>query len=234
MNATDLLWVHTNGGTVTIKPNSKSPNVKLFYVGSSGVSPLIGDQRKRPVTSLVIEFTVPKDRFPERDLIVIETLLGDNRALHLLELTWNRDGSSHIDLKRVWINVPGRMIQGFSSRDGSTGLTVVVNGKVYSTHTDESSSGKIDADTICQYASGRISDSEFLERAGKVVAPASAEVRNVAAEQLADFLLQAISIASEPLSFNPFKKGRIKRIRELWKIMTDLNQGVQAFRKFLR
>lgn len=234
MNATKLLWVRTNGGTITIRPNTESLNVKLFYIGSSGVSALIGDQRKNPVTSLVIEFAVPKDGFPERDLIVVETLLGDNRALHLLELTWNVDGSSYIDLKRVWINVPGRMIQGFSSRDGSTGLTVVVNGKVYSTHTDESGSEKIDADTICQYASGRISDSEFFERVGKVATSASTDVRNVAAEQLAQFLAEAISIAQEEISFNPFKKGRIRRIRELWARMMNPNQSIKAFRKFLR
>ncbi len=232
MNATDLLWVRTEGGVVTIRPNPKNPRAQLFYIGSSGSAPLNQDQRKKPVSQLVIEFAVPEGDFTKKDLIVVETFLDGDRVPHLLELTWRKDGSSRIYLGDTWISAPGRAIQSFTTKGGRTGLSVMV-GDILCTTINHDGSDGVNADIICQYAAGRITDFPIPQGADKVTGSADTYT-NVAAEQLAQFLAEAISIAQEKPSFNPFKKGRIRRIRELWAKMMDVNQRVKAFRKYLK
>jgi hypothetical protein len=230
MNAIDLLWVRPQGGVVTIRPNPKNPKIQLFYIGSSGSAPLNREQRKKPVSQLVIEFPVPEGDFTKKDLIVLETFLDGNRVSHLLELTWREDRSSRIYLSNTWISAPGRVIQSFTTKEGRTGLSVMVGSILCATINRDGSDG-VDADIICQYAAGRITDFPIPQGADKVTGSADT-YPNVAAEQLAQFLAEAISIAQE--SFSPFKKGRIRRIRELWARLLDANQDILAFRKYLR
>jgi len=242
MNEIKLLWVHTNFGAVTIRPNPKSPpDIKLFYVGSSGSSVLSGEQRKNPITSLVVEFTAPQNPqngISSKDLIVVETLSGDKRSSHLLELTWSRDGSSRINLNHTWINVPGRMIQSFIGKDGRTGLTVVVSGKVYTTHADQAGSSKTDVDVICRYAVGRISVHQFLEEAGKSTSfPVGtnqwqANRADIAARQLAHTLVQVLNIVSEPVGANPFK-SRIRRIRKIFKEILNVQNNLSPLHDYI-
>jgi len=235
MRISDLLWVGTNVknfiGQITFKLKEGFPDSKLFLVGSSGSCILDKGERSSPVNPLVISFKVPES--PQKDLIVLEMLAGGNVRSHLIEVKWKKEGASSkltVDMNKVWISdadLPS--VQSFVTKDGKTGIKMVLKGKTYTTHNDSSKLKVIvcDADIICQHVAGRISDSKFIRGAraqnkGTEVKTGDVIKNNKDVKDLGEMLAKVFLIALEPLNINPFK-SRILRIRKIW---SDINEPI--------
>ena len=216
----------------------------MFLVGSSGSCILDKGERSSPVNPLVISFKVPES--PQKDLIVLEMLADGNLRSHLIEVKWKKEGASSkltVDMNKVWISdadLPS--VQSFVTKDGKTGIKMVLKGKTYTTHNDSSKLKVIvcDADIICQHVAGRISDSKFIRGAraqnkGTEAVEVKLETKdhcNIHAEELGELLREVFSIALEPMDANPLK-GRIKRIRKIWGELNKPDNNFSASRRFV-
>ncbi len=172
-------------GTITLSPNPKTPGVSLFLIGTSARTSVPERLRDRPLSAVSVEVDCERKL---NDLIIVETRLGAESMVHLLQVTWKGAGCPYIDLAKSW--VPGdrqHSVQPLPRRGGGYCLRVVVGkGKslvTYSTHSfggEDPDEVKISPpDLLCQFSVGVRSLSQFkkgLEEADAVAsASASAE-----------------------------------------------------------
>lgn len=148
---------------ITFCPNPKTEGVSLFFVGTSAVVDVPETARRNPIDRLVVTVDAEKKR---NELIVLETRLGGESFLHLLEVSWKARGP-YVDLAKAW--VPGSeqsVIQPIKENSGYV-LRVQVSRDIYATGRCASDADDVivtTPDLLCQLAVGVISPRVFKKR----------------------------------------------------------------------
>lgn len=165
-------------GTITLSPNPKTPNVSLFLIGTSARTSIPVSARRHALPTVSVEVDCEKRH---REIIVVETRIGPDSFVHLLQVSWKERGP-YIDLGKMWVPEGDQFsVQPLPLKGGGCCLRVVVGkGKslvTYSTHHFPSESeGEVKiapADLLCQLVSGTRSLSQFKKSLDEVDTTAS-------------------------------------------------------------